>query len=167
MQVVGSNWKLECRVAKPFSIDILLTRIKQLLDTKEETNQLGCYSTFTPEKRVTDILNIIGIPHRLKGYNFLREAVLLTIQDADMISHVTKKLYPAVAEKFNTTPNCIDRNIRHALNITWKRREMLVLEKFIGHGKLVLTSKPTNSEFIAVIVDKLRIDMSDKIQKGF
>ena len=107
------------------------------------------------EAVVTDIIHEIGVPAHIKGYQYLREAIILTINDMDMINAVTKVLYPAVAKKFFTTASRVERAIRHAIEVAWDRGDIEVLQKYFGYTVSNIKGKPTNSEFIAMIADCL------------
>ena len=109
------------------------------------------------EAVVTDIIHEIGVPAHIKGYQYLREAIILTINDMDMINAVTKVLYPEVARKFGTTPSRVERAIRHAIEVAWDRGDIEVLQKFFGYTVSNIKGKPTNSEFIAMIADCLSL----------
>ena len=109
------------------------------------------------EATVTDIIHEIGVPAHIKGYQYLREAIILTIRDMDMINAVTKVLYPEVARKFGTTPSRVERAIRHAIEVAWDRGDIEVLQKFFGYTVSNIKGKPTNSEFIAMIADSLTL----------
>ena len=107
------------------------------------------------ESIVTDVIHEIGVPAHIKGYQYLREAIILTVNDMDMINAVTKALYPAVAKKFSTTPSRVERAIRHAIEVAWDRGDLETLQKFFGYTVSNIKGKPTNSEFIAMIADSL------------
>ncbi len=109
------------------------------------------------EVTVTDVLHEIGVPAHIKGYQYLREAIILTIKDMDVINAVTKVLYPAVARKFDTTPSRVERAIRHAIEVAWDRGDIETLQKFFGYTVSNIKGKPTNSEFIAMIADCLSL----------
>ncbi len=109
------------------------------------------------ETSVTEIIHEIGIPAHIKGYQYLREAIICAVNDMDVINAVTKVLYPEVAEKFNTTPSRVERAIRHAIEVAWDRGDVEVLQKFFGYTVSGVKGKPTNSEFIAMIADKLNL----------
>ena len=109
------------------------------------------------ESVVTDVIHEIGVPAHIKGYQYLREAILLTIDDMDIINSVTKVLYPEVARKFNTTPSRVERAIRHAIEVAWDRGDIETLQKFFGYTVSNIKGKPTNSEFIAMIADCLSL----------
>ena len=106
---------------------------------------------------VTDIIHEIGVPAHIKGYQYLREAIILTINDMDAINAVTKVLYPEVAKKFSTTPSRVERAIRHAIEVAWDRGDVETLQKFFGYTVSGIKGKPTNSEFIAMIADCLSL----------
>ena len=100
---------------------------------------------------------IVAVPAHIKGYQYLREAIILTINDMEMINAVTKILYPEVARKFNTTPSRVERAIRHAIEVAWDRGDIEVLQKYFGYTVSNIKGKPTNSEFIAMIADSLTL----------
>ena len=109
------------------------------------------------EAAVTDIIHEIGVPAHIKGYQYLREAIILTVNDMEVINAVTKVLYPAVAKKFGTTPSRVERAIRHAIEVAWDRGDLETLQKFFGYTVSNIKGKPTNSEFIAMIADCLSL----------
>ena len=111
------------------------------------------------EMMVTDIIHEIGIPAHIKGYQYLRFAIIMVIDDLDIINSITKELYPTVAKEFNTTPSRVERAIRHAIEVAWDRGATDVLNSFFGYTIANSKGKPTNSEFIAMIADKLRLQM--------
>lgn len=121
------------------------------------------------EMVVTDIIHQIGIPAHIKGYHYLREAILLAIDDTDMLESVTKLLYPTVAKRFDTSPSRVERAIRHAIETAWDRGDVDVLNSMFGYTINGGKGKPTNSEFIALITDNLRLrfKLSSKAQKVF
>ena len=104
---------------------------------------------------VTDIIHQIGVPAHIKGYHYLREAIIQSVNDKEMLESVTKLLYPAVAKKFSTTPSRVERAIRHAIEIAWDRGDLDILNSFFGYTVNTGKGKPTNSEFIALITDKI------------
>lgn len=109
------------------------------------------------EKEVTDMIHDIGVPAHIKGYQYLREAIIMSVQDPLMISSVTKILYPTIAKKFQTTPSRVERAIRHAIEVAWSRGKMETLDQLFGYTINTGKGKPTNSEFIALISDKIRL----------
>lgn len=145
-------------VPEPCDVDVLLERIRQI-GAFARQNEL-----FAPrandvnlEAAVTEIIHEIGVPAHIKGYQYLREAIILTINDMDIINAVTKVLYPEVAKKFGTTPSRVERAIRHAIEVAWDRGDIEVLQKFFGYTVSNIKGKPTNSEFIAMIADCLSL----------
>ena len=146
-------------VPKPCDVDSVLSHMR-LVRQPKSIHMLGAAAPSaepTLEAMVTDIIHEIGVPAHIKGYQYLREAILLTIQDMDMINGVTKVLYPTVAKKFATTPSRVERAIRHAIEVAWDRGDVEVLQKFFGYTVSGVKGKPTNSEFIAMIADSLSL----------
>ena len=107
------------------------------------------------EALVTTIIHEIGVPAHIKGYQYLREAIIMTVEDMDVINAVTKILYPEVAKKFGTTASRVERAIRHAIEVAWDRGDLETLQKYFGYTVSNTKGKPTNSEFIAMIADRL------------
>ena len=108
---------------------------------------------------VSDIMHQIGVPAHIKGYQYLREAIILSINDTEMMNSVTKVLYPTVAKRFATTSSRVERAIRHAIEVAWDRGDVDVLSSYFGYTIQNTRGKPTNSEFIAMISDKLRLQL--------
>ena len=153
---------------KPCDVPTLLTRIREVNSFSHNAmSMLTINRSTVPVSRaepsleavVTDIIHEIGVPAHIKGYQYLREAIILTIQDMDIINAVTKVLYPEVAKKFNTTPSRVERAIRHAIEVAWDRGDIETLQKFFGYTVSNIKGKPTNSEFIAMIADCLSLRM--------
>jgi two-component system response regulator (stage 0 sporulation protein A) len=143
---------------RPFDTEMLAERIKALFDIDGDIGEhMAASSTRRPnlEMIVTDIIHRIGVPAHIKGYHYLREAIILSVGDKEMLESVTKLLYPAVAKKFSTTPSRVERAIRHAIEIAWDRGDLDVLNSFFGYTISTGKGKPTNSEFIALITDKI------------
>lgn len=109
------------------------------------------------EKDVTEMIHEIGVPAHIKGYQYLREAIMMSVNDIEMLSSITKVLYPTIAEKFETTPSRVERAIRHAIEVAWNRGRMETLNALFGYTISTGKGKPTNSEFIALITDKIRL----------
>lgn len=118
------------------------------------------------EAAVTEIIHEVGVPAHIKGYQYLREAIMITVNDMDVINAVTKVLYPAVAKKFGTTPSRVERAIRHAIEVAWDRGDLETLQKFFGYTISNIKGKPTNSEFIAMIADSLSLKRRDRSLAG-
>ncbi len=111
------------------------------------------------EFTITEIIHQIGVPAHIKGYHYLREAIRLSVRDEEMIHSVTKRLYPDVAKRFGTTASRVERAIRHAIEVAWDRGDVDTLNSYFGYTVHTGRGKPTNSEFIAMIADKLRLEM--------
>ena len=111
------------------------------------------------ESLVTGIIHEIGVPAHIKGYQYLREAIIIAVNDMDVINAITKVLYPQVAKTFQTTPSRVERAIRHAIEVAWDRGDLDTLQRFFGYTVSNTKGKPTNSEFIALIADKLQLQM--------
>lgn len=109
------------------------------------------------ETDVTDMIHEIGVPAHIKGYQYLREAIMMSVQDMEMLNAITKLLYPSIAGKYQTTPSRVERAIRHAIEVAWSRGRMETLDALFGYTINTGKGKPTNSEFIALITDKLRL----------
>ena len=109
------------------------------------------------EQDVTDMIHEIGVPAHIKGYQYLREAIMMAVADIDMLNSITKVLYPTIAKKFQTTPSRVERAIRHAIEVAWSRGRMETLDALFGYTVNTGKGKPTNSEFIALIADRIRL----------
>lgn len=139
---------------KPFDITSLSNHITSL--AKQRSN-LQAKPSMNLEAQVTKIIHLMGIPAHIKGYQYLRSAILLTIDDNEAINSVTKVLYPAVAKKYQTTTSRVERAIRHAIEVAWDRGDIDTLNSYFGYTIHNSRGKPTNSEFIAMVADNLRI----------
>lgn len=153
---------------KPLDPECLVERLRMFLDCDDDQNETGVGMNLaaikkkpTPdvEMMVTNIIHEIGIPAHIKGYQYLRHAIMMVIDDLDIINSITKELYPTVAKDFNTTPSRVERAIRHAIEVAWDRGDTEVLNSFFGYTIANSKGKPTNSEFIAMIADRLRLEM--------
>lgn len=146
---------------KPCDVPALLSRIRQVTSVSRTAATRQGVAMFRSEPNlesvVTDVLHEIGVPAHIKGYQYLREAIIMTINDMDAINSVTKVLYPEVARKFDTTPSRVERAIRHAIEVAWDRGDIETLQKFFGYTVSNVKGKPTNSEFIAMIADCLSL----------
>ena len=114
------------------------------------------------EGMVTAIIHEIGVPAHIKGYQYLREAIIITVDDMEVINAVTKVLYPEVARRFSTTPSRVERAIRHAIEVAWDRGDLETLQKYFGYTVNSAKGKPTNSEFIAMIADRLQLKLKKR-----
>ena len=124
-------------------------------DSRPESNSLE--NTHDLEKDVTDMIHEIGVPAHIKGYQYLREAIMMSVDDVEMLGSITKVLYPTIAKKYQTTPSRVERAIRHAIEVAWSRGRMETLDALFGYTINTGKGKPTNSEFIALIADKIRL----------
>lgn len=131
------------------------------LQTAEKESKLPEHNvkmlSYDLEKDVTDMIHEIGVPAHIKGYQYLREAIMMSVKDADMLGSITKVLYPTIAQKYQTTPSRVERAIRHAIEVAWNRGRMETLDDLFGYTISTGKGKPTNSEFIALIADKIRL----------
>lgn len=152
-------------IMKPFSNDMVISRIKSLRNVHKisDVKLVNAYEKVqklqkkTLEEEVTEIIHDVGVPAHIKGYQYLREAIVMSVLDMDMLNSVTKVLYPEVAKKYQTTPSRVERAIRHAIEVAWSRGKVDTIEEMFGYTVSVGKGKPTNSEFIALITDKIRI----------
>ncbi|MBQ9161757.1 MAG: sporulation transcription factor Spo0A [Clostridia bacterium] len=148
---------------KPLKSESLVQHIDMLLRSRDGKNgnfsPADADSDRTPdiETQVTQIIHQIGVPAHIKGYQYLRTAILLTVKDSDIINSVTKVLYPSVAKKYSTTTSRVERAIRHAIEVAWDRGDVDTLTSYFGYTIQNNRGKPTNSEFIAMIADNLRL----------
>lgn len=154
-------------LSKDKAFQIMITVPAGDKNTNEETKKLfGAENktmfeaerrTHDLEKDVTDMIHEIGVPAHIKGYQYLREAIMMSVEDTEMLNSITKILYPSIAKKFQTTPSRVERAIRHAIEVAWSRGKMETLDALFGYTINIGKGKPTNSEFIALIADKIRL----------
>ena len=145
-------------MVKPFAPEIMVNKIRSLKGYKSLSVPQMHKEITNLEYVVTDMIHKIGIPAHIKGYHYLRTAIILSINDNEMINSITKMLYPTVAQKYATTSSRVERAIRHAIEIAWDRGDVDVLNSLFGYTIHTSRGKPTNSEFIALIADKLRLE---------
>jgi len=167
----------EYYVVKPFDIELLMKRIREIKFFKPSQNTNNFIAKETTKQQyidisreeskkeenlealVTNIIHEVGVPAHIKGYQYLREAIMMVVNDIDVINQITKSLYPKIAYKFNTTPSRVERAIRHAIEVAWGRGQQEAVESIFGYTISAAKGKPTNSEFIAMIADKLRLEL--------
>lgn len=155
----------EYYIVKPFDLDALVVRIRQLKSTVlHKTNNVvvnnnSNSTAYNLETRVTNMLHEIGVPAHIRGYNYMREAIIMAINDMDILNYITKELYPSIAKKCNTTPSRVERAIRHAIEVAWNRGKIDAIDNLFGYTINTHKGKPTNSEFIALIADQLRLEL--------
>lgn len=157
-------------VMKPFQNEIILKYIKNI---SKKSERIGCAVSesyrrnveeeeISIETRVTDLIHEIGIPAHIKGYHYLRDAIIMAVEDMDVLNAVTKVLYPTVAKKHQTTSSRVERAIRHAIEVAWSRGKLDTLDELFGYTVSNGKGKPTNSEFIALIADTLRLEYKNR-----
>lgn len=163
-------------VIKPFDIELVIKRIREIkffkpvqvtnnFITSQVRNKYIEISRDDSKKEenlealVTNVIHEVGVPAHIKGYQYLREAIMMVINDIDVINQITKSLYPKIAYKYNTTPSRVERAIRHAIEVAWGRGQQEAVENIFGYTISASKGKPTNSEFIAMIADKLRLEL--------
>lgn len=146
---------------KPYNISAICEDILTLYNKGKVKNPFSIYDNNGIELKVTEILHDIGVPAHIKGYNYLRDSIIMSIEHPEIINAVTKQLYPSVAKKYETTSSRVERAIRHAIEVAWDRGDVDVLNSYFGYTIHNGRGKPTNSEFIAMIADKLRLQMKN------
>ncbi len=145
---------------KPCDLETLVERLEALRSGESPRAQpVRQTAPASIESLVTGIIHEIGVPAHIKGYQYLREAIILAVEDMDVINAITKVLYPQVAKTFGTTPSRVERAIRHAIEVAWDRGDLDTLQRFFGYTVSNTKGKPTNSEFIALIADKLQLQL--------
>lgn len=159
-------------VVKPFDMDVFTKRIREMftdsISSSSDSRTSSSISTRAEtrtyeskpldlESEITNIIHEIGVPAHIKGYMYLREAISMVVNNVELLSAVTKELYPSIAKKYNTTASRVERAIRHAIEVAWNRGQVDTINKLFGYTVHTSKGKPTNSEFIAMIADKLRL----------
>lgn len=145
-------------ISKPCNLQMVAERVMEIV-AAERADKKPFRQEAQVEALVTSIIHEIGVPAHVKGYQYLREAILIAVDDMDVINAITKVLYPQVAKTFSTTPSRVERAIRHAIELAWDRGDLETLQKFFGYTVSNTKGKPTNSEFIALIADKLQLQL--------
>lgn len=155
-------------ILKPFDNDMVISRIKHTRSGREknyaEVRKVNAYESKHEymernlETDVTNIIHEIGVPAHIKGYQYLRDSIIMSVGDMDMLNSITKILYPTIAKKHQTTPSRVERAIRHAIEVAWSRGKMDTIDELFGYTVHNGKGKPTNSEFIALIADKIRLE---------
>lgn len=148
-------------LVKPFAVQTALERAREILKTKSVSEQdiaLRRRKPVTLEEKISEIFIAIGIPPHIKGYSFLRESIKMTVENPYILNSVTKELYPSVAQKFMTTSSKVERAIRHAIEVAWNRGRIDAINAVFGSRLYLGREKPTNSEFIALVADKLMLE---------
>lgn len=158
-------------IVKPFEMEVLVKRIRELIKNQPieavttklkdlKTNYIKVDNTKSNlEAKVTNIIHDVGVPAHIKGYHYLRDGIIMAVKDVDVINQITKQLYPDLAKKYKTTPSRVERAIRHAIEVAWGRGQIESMQNIFGYTVNSNRGKPTNSEFIAMIADKLRLEI--------
>lgn len=152
-----SEYGVKYYILKPFDLGDLESRIYSVFDKQVSSKDINFYSS-NLHVAVTKMLHELGIPSHIKGYQYIREAALIIFDNPDIIGGITKELYPELASKFKTTVSRVERAIRHAVEVSWNRGNLDFMEELFGYSVDIDKAKPTNSEFIVTIADKLRLD---------
>ena len=156
----AANLGVRYLMVKPCDMSALVERLEEIRGDASQTKTLQRKASATSiESMVTGIIHEIGVPAHIKGYQYLREAIIIAVNDMDVINAITKVLYPQVAKTFQTTPSRVERAIRHAIEVAWDRGDLDTLQRFFGYTVSNTKGKPTNSEFIALIADKLQLQL--------
>lgn len=153
-------------IMKPFNNEMLLNRIKTVRrpvrSCEKRNDELSSQVTYIREgdleNRVTNLLHEIGIPAHIKGYHYLRDSIIMAVQDMDVLNAITKVLYPTVAKRYQTTSSRVERAIRHAIEVAWNRGKLDTLDELFGYTVSTGKGKPTNSEFVALIADTIQLE---------
>lgn len=143
---------------KPFDLSDLETKINMTMSAKKSNDRILDVGSKDIQITITKLLHSLGIPSHIKGYQFIRTAITLVYENPNLIGGITKDLYPEISEKFNTSITRVERAIRHAIEVSWLRGDIELMEEIFGHSVDIDRSKPTNSEFIVTIADKLRLE---------
>ena len=156
----AANLGVQYLMLKPCDMTALTERLEELRGG-QTVRSFSAAQESKPsiEAMVTSIIHEIGVPAHIKGYQYLREAIIIAVEDMDVINAITKVLYPQVAKAFQTTPSRVERAIRHAIEVAWDRGDLDTLQRFFGYTVSNTKGKPTNSEFIALIADKLQLQL--------
>ena len=156
----AANYGARYLMLKPCDLSALVERLEEIRGSENQNKLLLRKGDKTSiESLVTSIIHEIGVPAHIKGYQYLREAIIIAVNDMDVINAITKVLYPQVAKTFQTTPSRVERAIRHAIEVAWDRGDLDTLQRFFGYTVSNTKGKPTNSEFIALIADKLQLQL--------
>lgn len=150
-----------CFMLKPCGMDAVIQNLNMLRASAGNGQIPGMSRRNAIESLVTNVIHEIGVPAHIKGYQYLRYAIIIAVEDMDVINSITKTLYPMVAKEFGTTPSRVERAIRHAIEVAWDRGDLETLQKYFGYTVSNTKGKPTNSEFIALIADKLQLQLKN------
>lgn len=165
----AANLGVRYLMLKPCDMSALVERLEEIRGGENQRKHPGVRKPdkTSIETMVTGIIHEIGVPAHIKGYQYLREAIIIAVNDMDVINAITKVLYPQVAKTFQTTPSRVERAIRHAIEVAWDRGDLDTLQRFFGYTVSNTKGKPTNSEFIALIADKLQLQLKSSEVANF
>ena len=164
----AANLGVRYLMLKPCDMTALVERLEEIRGGENLRKPLSRRPDKSSiESLVTSIIHEIGVPAHIKGYQYLREAIIIAVNDMDVINAITKVLYPQVAKTFQTTPSRVERAIRHAIEVAWDRGDLDTLQRFFGYTVSNTKGKPTNSEFIALIADKLQLQLKSSEVANF
>ena len=164
----AANLGVRYLMLKPCDMSALVERLEEIRGGESQRQPANRHTGQTSiETMVTNIIHEIGVPAHIKGYQYLREAIIIAVEDMDVINAITKVLYPQVAKTFQTTPSRVERAIRHAIEVAWDRGDLDTLQRFFGYTVSNTKGKPTNSEFIALIADKLQLQLKSSEVANF
>ena len=163
----AANLGVRYLMLKPCDMAALAQRLEEIRGGESLRTNLRRPDKTSIETMVTGIIHEIGVPAHIKGYQYLREAIIIAVNDMDVINAITKVLYPQVAKTFQTTPSRVERAIRHAIEVAWDRGDLDTLQRFFGYTVSNTKGKPTNSEFIALIADKLQLQLKSSEVANF
>ena len=163
----AANLGVRYLMLKPCDMTALVERLEEIRGGESLRPAIRRNDKTSIETMVTGIIHEIGVPAHIKGYQYLREAIIIAVNDMDVINAITKVLYPQVAKTFQTTPSRVERAIRHAIEVAWDRGDLDTLQRFFGYTVSNTKGKPTNSEFIALIADKLQLQLKSSEVANF
>ena len=168
VSTAAANLGVRYLMLKPCDMAALVDRLEEIRGEEQRALTLARRNDKASiEALVTGIIHEIGVPAHIKGYQYLREAIIIAVNDMDVINAITKVLYPQVAKTFQTTPSRVERAIRHAIEVAWDRGDLDTLQRFFGYTVSNTKGKPTNSEFIALIADKLQLQLKSSEAANF
>ena len=168
VSTAAANLGVRYLMLKPCDMTALVERLEEIRGGTQLRLPAARKNDATSiEAMVTGIIHEIGVPAHIKGYQYLREAIIIAVNDMDVINAITKVLYPQVAKTFQTTPSRVERAIRHAIEVAWDRGDLDTLQRFFGYTVSNTKGKPTNSEFIALIADKLQLQLKSSEVANF
>ena len=163
----AANLGVRYLMLKPCDMTALVERLEEIRGGESHRPSVRRNDKTSIDTMVTGIIHEIGVPAHIKGYQYLREAIIIAVNDMDVINAITKVLYPQVAKTFQTTPSRVERAIRHAIEVAWDRGDLDTLQRFFGYTVINTKGKPTNSEFIALIADKLSLQLKSSEVANF